>query len=141
MNTAREKIIANAIAHAVNTLEQLGCSYTITDANGAATSNVKQSHKRRNDFSALNITDRLLGSSIGEEIFFECPEGVDPLSLQSAICGHASKVFGSKEHYTTKADRNRKGVLVMCGMKRPIDLSSVIQAQPKTATTEPRSLQ
>lgn len=123
MRLTREQIIANALADAINTLNQIGASYTITDASGAVFTNIVAS-KKRNDFSALNITNRLLDSSIGDEIFFESPAGIDPGELQSALGGHANKIFGS-ENYNTRLDRANNGVVVTCGKKRGPDLAAV----------------
>lgn len=141
MNAAQEAVIANAIAQAIDTLDQLNCSYTITNADGAVITNIKPRHKKRNDFSALNITERLRGSSIGDEVFFECPEGVDPIALQASVCGHAGKVFGSKKNYKSRADRERNGVVVTCGVKKPVDLSAVLKKRSDPPTPGSNSLQ
>jgi hypothetical protein len=119
----REQLIERAILESIDALKQVGCTYTVTDTSGRVYTNVVE-RKRRNDFSALNITERLLQSSIGEEVFFQCPDGIEPMALQSAVCGHAFKVFGS-DNYRTAVDRERRGVIVLCGRKRGINLAAL----------------
>lgn len=127
MKVTREQLIERAMLEAIQTLEQIGCTYTITDHDGKVFSNEAQ-RKRRRSYSSLNITQRMVESSIGDSVFFKCPEDVDPLELQSAIAGHAYKVFGSG-NYSTTIDRDRAGVTVLCGKKRGVDLSAAQLAE------------
>jgi hypothetical protein len=131
MKVTREQLIERAILESIEVLKQVGCTYTVTDPGGKVHTNIVVERRRRRDFSELNITDRLLASSIGEDVFFQAPEGLDPSEIQPAVCGHATRVFGSK-NYRSYIDRQRGGVVVMCGRKHGVDLASLLRyKEPK----------